>query len=121
MSDHDDGLVLPPSTLCAGRCALCWESFRVGEAYTTVWPRAGVRLALTLHPACRAQLVPGDLGRLFRALEQRAALPLAVLGLRGSRGTANLSHRRGGIESAERSNVGGDGPVQPLGLRNVGQ
>jgi hypothetical protein len=83
---HELGLVLPPSTLCAGRCALCWESFRVGQAYTTVWPRSGVRLALTLHPACRAQLVPGDLGRLFRALEQRTALPLAVLGLRGNHG-----------------------------------
>ena len=90
MSEHEaaDSLVLPPSTLCAGRCALCWASFQVGEAYTTVWPRSGVRLALTLHPVCRAQLVPGDLGRLFRALERRTALPLAVLGLRGRRGLA---------------------------------
>jgi hypothetical protein len=76
-----EALVFPGSTLCAGRCALCWEAFRIGDAFTTVWPRRGARLALTMHAGCRAQLDPGDLGKLFDGLERGLALPLAVLEL----------------------------------------
>jgi hypothetical protein len=38
-------------------------------------------LALTMHAGCRAQLDPGDLGKLFDGLERGLALPLAVLEL----------------------------------------
>jgi hypothetical protein len=77
-------LLVPGSTLCAGRCALCWEAFRLGDSFSTVWPKRGPRLALTLHPACRAQLDPGDLGKLFDSLARGLALPLARLRLAGA-------------------------------------
>jgi hypothetical protein len=30
-------LIVPPAM--SARCSLCWESFRLGDVYTTVWPK----------------------------------------------------------------------------------
>jgi hypothetical protein len=83
VSDGDLELILPPATLASGRCALCWEAFRIGDIYTTIWPKAAPRgavdVAITVHPGCRAQLDEGDLGRIFEALARGLAVPLAVL------------------------------------------
>ena len=74
-------LLVPPTF--GRRCALCWEAFRLGDVYKSVWPRGayrgGVELGISVHPACFAQLAPGDLGRIFGALRRRLALPIAVL------------------------------------------
>jgi hypothetical protein len=76
-------LVIPGSTHVSGRCALCWESFKLGDEYTTVWPKTtsvdGLKLSLVVHRACFKQLDQGDLTRIIAALEQRLALPIAVL------------------------------------------
>lgn len=64
------------------RCGLCWEAFRVGDAYKSIWPKQRTRrvsLGISVHPGCFAQLDRGDLGRIFAALERRLALPIAVL------------------------------------------
>jgi hypothetical protein len=73
------------------RCALCWEAFRIGDAYTSIWRKGGRPvgergLSINVHPRCLGQLDPGDLTRIFAALERRLAHPLAVLNGRvGSR------------------------------------
>ena len=87
------------------RCALCWERFKVGDTYRSIWPKrpAGggrrpplsllpeaapsvvrrpppaVDLGISVHPACGAQLDDGDLTRIFAAIERQLALPIAVL------------------------------------------
>lgn len=71
------------------RCALCWERFKVGDTYRSIWPQrpAGggrrpppaVDLGISVHPACGAQLDDGDLTRIFAAIERQLALPIAVL------------------------------------------
>ena len=74
----DDSLVIPPSTYSSGRCALCWETFVLGDTYKTIWPKGG-KLAIQVHPGCYRQLDRGDLGRIFGALERQLALPVRVL------------------------------------------
>jgi hypothetical protein len=76
-------LVVPPTF--GPRCALCWEAFRVGEVYRSIWPKeaTGVALGISVHPGCAAQLAPGDLTRIFDELRRRLVLPLnAVNGSR---------------------------------------
>ena len=57
--------------------------FREGDAYKAVWrggARAGERvLGFNVHQACFGQLAEGDLTRIFYCLEQKLALPIAVL------------------------------------------
>ena len=74
----DGELILPPTTFASGRCSLCWESFRIGDTYRTIWPKRG-KLAIQVHPACYVQLDRGDLRRIFAALECELALPIRVL------------------------------------------
>jgi hypothetical protein len=72
-------MIVPPTF--GPRCALCWEAFRVGDGYRSIWPKgaAGVALGISVHPNCAAQLEPGDLTRIFAGLRRRLALPIAVL------------------------------------------
>ena len=79
MGGEGVGLVMPPTTHVSGRCALCLERFRVGEGYTTIWPKDGLPLAIQVHAGCRAELDPGDLVRIFDALARGLAVPIGVL------------------------------------------
>lgn len=71
--------IIPPTY--RGRCCLCWEVFELGDHYKSVWPKRGrgITLGLSMHPGCFTQLAPGDLTRIFAALERRLRLPIAVL------------------------------------------
>jgi hypothetical protein len=73
--------IVPPTL--GGRCALCQAPFRIGDPYKSVWPRGEprqvVKLGISVHLGCFAQLAPGDLTRIFAALRRRLALPIAVL------------------------------------------
>ena len=63
-------------------CALCWERFKVGDTYRSIWPKrpaSAVDLGISVHPACGAQLDDGDLTRIFSALERKLEVPIAVL------------------------------------------
>ena len=73
------GLVMPPTTHAAGRCALCLGAFRVGDTYMTIWPKAKAAFAIQVHPGCRAQLDEGDLTKIFDALARGLAGPVRVL------------------------------------------
>jgi hypothetical protein len=94
-----DSLIVPLTF--GARCALCWEAFRIGDVYKSIWPkttaggwrsaagdtprpptagtRPPVRLGISVHLGCFGQLDPGDLTRIFGALEKRLAIPIAVL------------------------------------------
>jgi hypothetical protein len=75
-----DQFVVPP--VHHGRCALCGVSFLVGDQYKAVWMpgRFGLPgLGLNVHQTCYGQLAPGDVARIFAALERGLALPLRVL------------------------------------------
>ncbi len=87
--------IVPPTY--RGRCCLCWEVFKLGDRYKSVWPKrgGGIKLGLSMHLGCFAQLAPGDLTSIFAALEQRLWLPLAVLnGRRVALRAANESEGR---------------------------
>ena len=103
-----DELVVAPTW---GRiCGLCWLRFRDGDAYKSVWrggSRPGERvLGFNVHQACFAQLDPGDLTRLFYALERRLALPIAV-----------LNGQRVDLDQARR--LLRDGPPEPESARDL--
>lgn len=97
---------LAPKLAFSDACGLCLLSFRRGDAYKSIWaarreakgerqPATDHRrrgypfhplphvlrlvLGITVHQACFAQLAPGDLARLFAALEGRLRVPLSVL------------------------------------------
>jgi hypothetical protein len=75
-----DELVLPPAL--ARVCALCLIRFRIGDQFTTVWPkfsRVKARLALVLHRRCYEQLDAGDLGRIYEGFERLLVRQLAAL------------------------------------------
>jgi hypothetical protein len=64
-------------------CGLCHLRFLEGDQVKTVWRRGAVvgerTLGFNAHLGCFGQLLPGDLTTIFRALERRLTLPLAVL------------------------------------------
>jgi len=73
-------IVVPPTF--GVRCALCWDGFRVGDVYRSIWPKVAdgaIGLGISVHPGCAAQLDLGDLTRIFTALHRRLAVPIAVL------------------------------------------
>ena len=79
-----DELVIPPAF--GARCALCWEVFRLGDSFKSVWPKGergesalGGLFGISVHAGCFAQLEEGDLTRIFAALRRRLTLPIAVL------------------------------------------
>jgi hypothetical protein len=84
----------------SARCSLCEAAFRVGDAYMAIWPRRplgdGVLLSLTVHRGCYEQLGPGDLTRIFAALEQGLSVPLRVLRARDPRATRRSGYPNGG-------------------------
>ena len=84
--EHDE-LVIPPAF--SARCALCWQPFKLGDGFKSIWqrpsgppqPAAGRRmmLGISVHQSCFGELDPEDLTRIFGALERGLALPLACL------------------------------------------
>ena len=45
-------LVVPPAF--GARCALCWEAFRIGDRFTSVWPKGGrMRFSVALMRGTR--------------------------------------------------------------------
>lgn len=97
MHGVQEGLIVPPVTLASGRCALCWESFRVGDQYATLWPKAGGTFALNVHQGCRAQLDAGDVTLLFAAMESRLKVAIAALkqGRTPPNGVLDIAHMGG--------------------------
>ena len=59
-------------------CGLCQVAFREGEEFKAIYQRrTGPALSVTVHRRCYQQLEPGDLTRVFGALERRVLAPLA--------------------------------------------
>jgi len=53
-------------------CGLCQIAFREGEEFKAIYQRrTGPALSVTVHRRCYGQLQPGDLTRVFEALERR--------------------------------------------------
>jgi hypothetical protein len=75
-----EGLITTPTF--GPVCALCFGAFKIGDTYRSIWRKdggMGVKLGISVHPGCAAQLDPGDLGRIFGALEGGLAMPIGVI------------------------------------------